>query len=194
MSRDSLRQRLRAVRRALTPAERRQAADKAAAILTGLPQFHAARRIAAYVAMDGELDPAPLIAAARAAGKQVYLPALPPDDQGPLAFQLYVADTRLVPNRLRILEPDAPLTAAISATELDLVLAPLVGFDMSGRRLGMGGGFYDRTFAFLKDGRITQPLLIGLAYECQRVTELDEASWDVPLKAVVTEQQFYAIT
>ena len=193
MSRDRLRQRLRAARRALSPDARRQAAAAAAAILANLPQFHAARRVAAYVAVDGELDPAPLIAAAWTAGKQVYLPALPPDDHGPLAFQLYTAETRLLPNRLRIPEPDAPLASAISAMELDLVLAPLVGFDAEGRRLGMGGGFYDRSFAFLKDGRTQRPVLIGLAYECQRVAELDEASWDVPLTAVVTEQHYYAI-
>src|SRR5579872_7497702 len=105
MSRDSLRQRLRAARRALPPDERRQAAAAAAAILAALPQFRVARRIAAYIAMDGELDPAPFIAAAWAAGKQAYLPVLLPDDHGPLAFQPYTAGTPLKPNRLRIPEP-----------------------------------------------------------------------------------------
>ena len=193
VSRDALRQRLRAARRELSPATRAAAAQAAARIVSGLPQFRAAQRVAAYIAMDAELDPAPLIALAWSAGKQVYLPALLPDDHGPLVFQPYTAAALLKPNRLGIPEPDLPLANATLPMDMDLVLAPLVGFDRAGRRLGMGGGFYDRSFAFLKDGARKRPVLIGLAYECQRVEALDEASWDVPLAAVATEQQFYPV-
>ena len=76
--------------------------------------------------------------------------------------------------------------------ELDLILAPLVGFDTHGNRLGMGGGYYDRTFAYLKHRLHWQkPRLIGLAYELQRVADLANHAWDVPLQSVVTEQHIY---
>jgi 5-formyltetrahydrofolate cyclo-ligase len=69
---------------------------------------------------------------------------------------------------------------------------PLVGFDADGNRLGMGAGFYDRHFAFLRHRRAWhRPLLIGLAFERQRVARLPAAAHDVPLWGVVTERGFY---
>jgi 5-formyltetrahydrofolate cyclo-ligase len=71
-------------------------------------------------------------------------------------------------------------------------MLPLVGFDASGNRMGMGGGYYDRTFSFksLKKG-LRGPTLIGLAHEIQRVEELPVESWDIPLTAIVTDQKSY---
>ncbi len=75
---------------------------------------------------------------------------------------------------------------------LDLVLVPLVGFDARGHRLGMGAGFYDRRFVFLRHRRTwRKPLLIGLAFEVRRVERLAEAAHDVPLWGVVTERAVY---
>ena len=192
MKRDDLRRHMRGLRAGLSPAERRAAAETAARTLTASAQYRDARRIAVYVAVDGELDPEPLVALARAAGKEVYLPVLPPSNNRPLVFLPYAADTVLRPNRYRIPEPAPTAEAPLAPVELDLVLAPLVAFDMRGERLGMGAGFYDRSFAFLKQTRTPHPALIGYAYECQRVEMLDAADWDVPLAGVVTEQRFYA--
>lgn len=192
MKRDELRRHMRGLRAGLPPGERRAAAEAAAAILAALPVYRDALRIALYVAVDGELDPEPLVIHARAAGKEVYLPVLPPSNNRPLVFLPYAADTVLRPNRYRIPEPTPTAEAPLAPVELDLVLAPLVAFDARGQRLGMGGGFYDRSFAFLKEARTPRPVLIGYAYECQRVDALDAAEWDVPLAGVVTEQQFHA--
>ena len=192
MKRDELRRHLRGLRADLPATERRAAAESAAAILTALPHYRDARRIAVYVAVDGELDPEPLVIRARAAGKEVYLPVLPASNNLPLVFLPYAADTVLRPNRYRIPEPAPTADAPLAPVELDLVVAPLVAFDARGERLGMGGGFYDRSFAFLKEARTPRPVLIGYAYECQRVDALDAAEWDVPLAGVVTEQQFHA--
>jgi 5-formyltetrahydrofolate cyclo-ligase len=75
---------------------------------------------------------------------------------------------------------------------LDLVLVPLVGFDARGNRLGMGGGFYDRHFAFLRNRRAwRRPLLIGIAFDVQRVPRLSDAAHDVPLWGIVTERGIY---
>ncbi len=192
MKRDELRRHMRGLRAGLPASERRAAALAAANLLTALPLYRAARRIAVYVAVDSELDPEPLVLQARAAGKEVYLPVLPPSNNLPLTFLPYAADTALRPNRYRIPEPAPTADAPLAPVELDLVLAPLVAFDARGERLGMGGGFYDRSFAFLKEARVPRPVLVGYAYECQRVAALEKAEWDVPLAGVATEQQFHA--
>jgi 5-formyltetrahydrofolate cyclo-ligase len=89
-------------------------------------------------------------------------------------------------------EPERTHHQRIRPTALDLVLTPLVGFDDTGHRLGMGGGYYDRTFGFLnKRTRWRKPRLMGLAYELQRCQTLTRASWDVDLDAVATELAVY---
>ena len=189
MRREDIRRAMRETRRAIPATERAAAAAAAVRVVTALPAWADAGRLAVYWAMDGELDAAPLAAAARAAGKQVYLPVLNQRDDEPMVFLPWAADAPMQPNRYRIPEP---LTGApLAAQELDLVLAPLVAFDLSGHRLGMGAGFYDRSFAFLKDTRITRPLLLGYAYARQRVDALPAEPWDVPLAGVATEQQFH---
>jgi 5-formyltetrahydrofolate cyclo-ligase len=157
-----------------------------------LPAYRDARRLAVYIAVDAELDPGPLLASARADGKEAYLPVISTSGDRFLHFQAYAAGTPLRPNIYRIPEPVNDPRSALRPADLDLVLAPLVAFDSRGHRLGMGGGYYDRSFAFLKDPHIRKPLLIGLAYECQKVASLPAESWDVPLAGVVTEQQFYS--
>ena len=145
------------------------------------------RRIACYLANDGEPDLAPIMGFLRATGRQVLLPALhgralwflPCDEGSPLA-----------PNRFGIPEPRVSARARCPAHRLDIVLMPLVAFDSSGNRLGMGGGYYDRTFAYLKTRTIwKRPLLIGVAYEFQRVESLPSQPWDIPLHAVATEKR-----
>lgn len=188
MKRDELRRRMREVRRGLSAELKRDAAERAAHLAASTTHYHHARRIAVYIAVDGELDPEPLVAHARADGKHVYLPVVPPGE-GPLSFLPYAPSAELHPNRFRIPEPAG--TEGLAPGELDLVLAPLVAFSARGERLGMGGGFYDRSFAFLKSARVPRPVLLGYAYECQRADGFESEPWDVPLVGVVTEQQFH---
>ncbi len=189
MTRDALRQQLRAARRALSPEARLQASISAAMKLCESSAYREAQRISVYVAMDGELDPTPLIMRCRTDGRQLYLPVLPPMD-GPMSFRPYNVDTPLVSNRFGIPEPKFA-EGGRTAKEMDLVVTPLVGFDLAGNRLGMGAGFYDRTFGFLLHMEKPHPLLVGYAYEFQKVPALSAESWDVPLGAVATEQHFY---
>ncbi len=91
-------------------------------------------------------------------------------------------------NQYGITEPDPDSTQLVCRGRLDLVLVPLVAFDGNGNRLGMGAGYYDRTFHFLRHRRHwLKPRLVGLAFDMQRVADLQPAAWDVPLNAVVTE-------
>jgi len=135
------------------------------------------------------MDLAPLMQLLRGNARQVFLPVL---HGSGLWFFPYKDNTPLEPNRYGILEPRLSARARCPARELDIVLMPLVAFDPSGNRLGMGGGYYDRTFAYLDARAIwKRPLLIGIAYEFQRVASLPSQTWDVPLDGVATEKQLY---
>lgn len=104
--------------------------------------------------------------------------------------QLAADRPHLRPNRFGIPEPAG--TTVFRARQLDLLLMPLVGFDTAGHRLGMGGGFYDATLAYMRQRRHwRKPRLIGVAFECQRVTALPHDPWDMPLDAVLTEKRLY---
>lgn len=143
------------------------------------------------MAVDGEMDPGPLLLNAVADGKRIYLPRVPTQRDGVLQFFAWSPGTTMQPNRLGIPEPEAIESNRIAPEKLDLVLTPLLAFDDQGHRLGMGGGYYDRTFAFLKSGTFTQPMLLGLAYEFQWLGNIPQADWDVPLAGVVTERRSY---
>jgi len=188
----SLRRQLRAARRALSPAEQRAHALVIAARIARDPRMRRARRIALYVAADGEVDPMPLQALLPGHSRRWYLPVLRGHAAGRLWFVRWRKRDRLRDNRFGIPEPVRRRRHIQPAHALDLVLAPLVGFDADGCRLGMGGGFYDRTLAFLRQRRHwRRPLLVGLAHECQRLEHIEPSDWDVPLDAVVTESRVY---
>lgn len=192
LSRPQLRRVLRQRRRALSRSQQRSAARNLYRQLAQSPQFRRARHIALYLANDGEIDPRPLLAAAQKRGKRTYLPVLSAWPRTKMVFQRVTRHEKLAGNRFRILEPSPHRKRQRKLWALDLVLLPLVGFDDRGGRLGMGGGFYDRSLAYLRMRKNWhKPTLLGLAHECQRVDELAMASWDVPLQATVTDRRWY---
>ena len=157
------------------------------------PAFLNSQRIACYIANDGEIDPSPLIQTAWKLRKQVYLPVLSPF-QHKLYFAPYKADMMMKPNRFGINEPTCKPVEWVTAWQLDLMLLPLVAFDEAGNRLGMGGGFYDRSLADRQSRtRSIRPKLIGLAHELQREDNLQTNSWDIPLDLIATEQRIINI-
>ena len=184
--RRALRREMRRRRRALGAPQRRAAARALARRLAGSRWFVNSRTIAVYLSNDGEIDLFPLVERAWAMGKRTYLPRL----FGPrLWFLPFHAGSALAPNRFSIPEPAEAPRRRIRPMFLDLVLFPLVAFDRSGNRLGMGAGFYDKTFeAVLRRTAWPGPKRIGVAYEMQMVDSLPAAGWDVPLDAIVTER------
>lgn len=181
-----LRKHFRARRRAVSPA-RRDAHD--AAIVRHLdrsPQLRAARRLAVYLAFDGEPDLARGIAAWRRAGMTLAVPRLQAIDPG-MQFVSWPENAALDANGLGIAEPVG--TLAVAVAELDLVLCPLVAFAPDGARLGMGAGYYDRVLADVRDAAV--PLRVGIAYEAQRADSLPMEATDIPLHAVVTEAGWF---
>ncbi|WP_416770935.1 5-formyltetrahydrofolate cyclo-ligase [Pseudomonas sp. RHF3.3-3] len=192
LSRPQLRRLLRKARRALTPGEQRQAARGLYRQLAQHPLFRRARHVSLYLPTDGEIDPRLLLREAQRRGKHTYLPVLSAWPRTKMVFQRIRPGEKLRPNRFRILEPRINPAAQRKVWALDLVLLPLVGFDPLGGRLGMGGGFYDRSLAYQSRRKSwRKPTLLGLAHECQKVARLDQASWDVPLRGTVTGSAWY---
>ncbi len=192
LSRPQLRRMLRKARRALTPSEQRKAALGLYRQLAQQPLFRRAKHISLYLPTDGEIDPRLLLRAAQRRGKATYLPVLSAWPRTKMVFQRVRPGEKLRPNRFRILEPRVNIGQQRKIWALDLVLLPLVGFDDVGGRLGMGGGFYDRSLAYLARRKSwRKPTLLGLAHECQKVEKLTQASWDVPLAGTVTDKQWY---
>jgi 5-formyltetrahydrofolate cyclo-ligase len=180
----ALRQNLRAARRAIPAPERIAAADRLAQRLLALPFVPKQGHVAGYWAMDGEIAlhvwqlklPPPLV---------YCLPVLCDDI---LRFAPWRPGAALVTNRFGIPEPDVPGDHLIDAAEMALVVLPLVGFDVRGHRLGMGGGWYDRSFAFRIE-HAAPPWLVGAGFAAQQLDDIATQPWDVSLDAICNERE-----
>jgi 5-formyltetrahydrofolate cyclo-ligase len=174
---NALRATLRRQRRSLA-ATAPDAAERAAAALPDdlLGRFAI---VAGYHALGAELDPGPLLRRLAAAGAAIALPAATPD--APLTFRLVRPGEAPQPDAFGI--PSPPPTAP--EVSPDLIVAPVLAFDVQGRRLGQGGGHYDRTLQALRAARSVW--VIGLAYAGQQVDDLPAEAHDQPLDAVLTE-------
>ncbi len=190
MDKRQLRGRLRRVRNEIPVHRRRLAGERVlqVALREKLLQRH--RRIGFYLPFEGELDLLPLLNRALWLGKKCYLPVVPRRFQRQLKFSRLSSRRSWYLNRFGIHEHWSP--RMVRARQLDLLFVPLVGFDESGYRLGMGGGFYDASLAYLR--RRTswrKPRLVGVGYECQKVAKVPHDPWDMPLDAVLTEARLY---
>lgn len=193
--RTKIRRLMRARRRQLDAAERRHAALRTVSLLNNSALLRNSRRIACYFPCNGEMDLTPLMQRIGAMGKHCYLPVLDELGSGRLWFAHYRAGDPLWLNRFGIPEPRRPRQWLVKPWQLDLVLAPLVAFDTQGNRLGMGGGHYDRTLAFLqRRHHWHRPRFYGVAYEFQKVDRLEHRPWDIPLHGIITERHIYRIS
>lgn len=191
-SKTALRRSLRARRNALSPEEQALAAKRLYANVMSHRLFRTCRRVACYLANDGEIDTARIVEHLFRMDKQCFLPVLSRLSWDRLWFAPAGAGTTLRPNRFGIPEPVVKMRELVRAQELDLVLMPLVGFDLHGNRLGMGGGFYDKSLEFLRHRlHWRKPHLLGLAYDFQHLEALPNDSWDVRLDGVVTDLAVY---
>ncbi|POT56674.1 5-formyltetrahydrofolate cyclo-ligase [Citrobacter amalonaticus] len=186
--RQDIRQMIRQRRRALTPRQQINFGQQAANRMLAYPPVMMAHTVAVFLSFDGELDTQPLIEQLWRAGKRVYLPVLHPFSPGNLLFLHYHPRSELVVNRLKIQEPKLDVRDVLPLSQLDVLITPLVAFDGTGQRLGMGGGFYDRTLQNWQQHRI-QP--VGYAHDCQLVEKLPVEEWDIPLPAVVTPSKIW---
>lgn len=193
----SLRTELRQRRQGLSKTQQQLHADQAcqhffdAKLLE--TNFENRYKVAVFLSQDGELDTSALIQELWQLNSiDLYLPALETQPDWHMGFSRYTADSVLINNRFGIPEPDIPENQHLNGKEMDLVVMPLVGYDLKGNRLGMGGGYYDRTFAFKlqSESKTNSPLLIGWAHSCQQVNQLPSEPWDVPLDGIINETGF----
>lgn len=142
-------------------------------------------RVALYLANDGELSLEPTIQYCWENDISTYLPVLHPFAKGHLIFLEYSAQSKMIENRFGIPEPMLASHKLCPVSELNLIFTPLVAFDVKGNRLGMGGGFYDRTLQATLTLKYP-PEIIGVAHDCQEAAALPIESWDIPLSKICT--------
>ena len=180
--RNQLRQQIRKTRANLTALQQQQAEDSITQQALELIEERNAQHIALYISFDGEISTDKLIKILWAQGKQVYLPVLHPFNPNHLLFLRYLPDIPMLKNKFGIWEPKLNVQNVLPLDELDILFTPLVAFDKQGNRLGMGGGFYDRT---LQNWRNSSFIPVGLAHQCQQVEQLPTEVWDVPLHQIL---------
>jgi len=191
LSKLEIRSLIRLKRNTLGATEKKLARCNLLAQLENQKLLNKPKNIACFLSFDGEIPTQAVIQKICEQGKACYLPKLKPHKPNQLWFMPYQLDSKLTNNRFGIPEVDLLPNHAIAVSKLDLVLMPLVAFNAKGQRLGMGGGFYDATFAHLKNAK-KRPLFIGLAYDFQMTVEIPNDPWDILLDGVCTPKKFYS--
>ena len=196
-ARSQLRAEIRQRRNLLGSSDQQDASIKLQQKLSSHSKIQSAQHIAIYLANDGELDPSNFIYWCWQQGKSVYLPVIHPFSKGHLLFLNYHKNSILIKNQYGILEPKLDIRDLHRVNEIDVLCTPLVAFDQTGARLGMGGGFYDRTLAawyqkyHLQNEITAKPYPIGLAHDCQLVDSIPCELWDIPLPEIITPLHCY---
>ncbi|MBF0264013.1 MAG: 5-formyltetrahydrofolate cyclo-ligase [Gammaproteobacteria bacterium] len=146
-------------------------------------------KIAVYLANDGEINLTPFIEPAWQENFILFLPVLDPNNKNFLVFLPYIDNRKLIKNKFGIKEPLYNKAECYHAQDMDIILMPLVGFDRNGNRLGMGGGFYDRSLDFMKHKKAEKPILIGVAHDIQELDKIPVENWDIPLNYLITNKE-----
>lgn len=187
----SLRRALRRARSAVDDTLRHTAGERLMRLAVSSGLLRRGRRIAFYIPTRDELDVLPLLNRALWMQVACYLPIVPHYRQRRLWFTRLGDGHHWTLNRYDIPEYGKDLRK-VRARVLDVVFLPLLGFDLRGYRMGMGGGYYDASLAYLKRRRLWQrPRLVGVAFEAQRCERIPNDPWDVPLDMVITETRVY---
>lgn len=188
LSQYQLRVDFRKRRNALSRSEQETAKAKLSEQLNRFLILEQTTKVAVYIANDGEIDPSRFIDTLWALDMQVFLPVVDPGQSGHLMFVRYTQKSVMKLNKYNIPEPVYSASDICPVADLNIILTPLVAFDLSGNRLGMGGGYYDRTLAPVKDKGL--PISIfGLAHQCQQTDALVQQSWDIPMQTIITDAQ-----
>ena len=192
MTRDdpkALRQALIAAREELGTSQIAKASDAIASRFWRLPTLQRSRRIGLYFAVRGEVDCDYIATTAWSRQRQVYLPVIQGHE---LRFAKYEKSSKFVRNQYGIPEPEHKKCELIRSRDLDVVVVPTVVFDVDGNRIGMGAGYYDRSFRILRLRKCwTRPCFVGVAYEFQKTASIKASSWDIRLHFAVTESKTY---
>lgn len=181
--RKKIRKQIRQLRNSLTLQQQQLAAEKVLNSLLTHPKIQAAQHISVFISFDGEINTRPIIEALWQQEKYVYMPVLHPFSRGNLLFLRYTPQTATIVHPLGLIEPKLNVNNVLPVKDLDVIITPMVAFDEQGNRLGMGGGYYDRT---LKNWQHNETYPIGIAHDCQLTKKLPHKSWDIPLPEIIT--------
>ncbi|RUO29134.1 5-formyltetrahydrofolate cyclo-ligase [Aliidiomarina sanyensis] len=188
--RHAARRHFRAARNRLSPDARVAADQSLCAAIVDLIKEHEAQSVGVFLPNDGEPNLTAILQQAPQ-GTRFALPVLHPFSEGHLLFLRYDQQTPMRPNIYGIPEPELSVERVTPLSSMQLLFVPLVAFDAAGNRLGMGGGFYDRTLAAWQRGHLPNLRPIGVAYNEQRADALPHATWDVPLPAILTPDKLW---
>lgn len=173
-----------AARAALTPHERDLASTKIIDTVTRSSWFRRSKLVGCYLPTEEEVDTWPLIDRAWQMKKRIFAPVI--GKNFAMRFRELRPETELEVNFYGLAEPEDG--EIVKTRALDIVITPVVAFDVDNNRLGMGGGYFDRAFAFLKHRKfLFHPKLIGLAFSCQRVEKIPPNPWDIRVFRVIDE-------
>ena len=190
----ALRKVCKAICAEIAPQDRTIAALAAAKLFASSDLFQQNHHIACYLPRENEFDILPIIEEIWRASKKCYLPVLSSEKEKTLQFIEYQKNDDLYPNQYGILEPVFSVDKIQNSKDLDVVLVPLLAFDLQGHRLGSGGGYYDRTFSFLMTTEnLQKPYLLGVGFDTQKVGQLEADSWDVSLEGILTEKSYLTL-
>lgn len=152
--------------------------------VTHMPIFVRSRLIACYLSTGSEVDTSAIILRAWRMKKRIFVP----DTRGgsKLTFREIHPDSEFANGPFGIQEPIGG--SVLAASLFDLVIVPVVAFDSDHHRIGMGGGYYDRTFSFLRHRKsFLKPKLVGVAFDCQKVDKIAPNPWDIRLFRIITQ-------
>jgi len=176
---------LKNARQAIHPFKRMCAARASTQLLRNFSPLQSAKRVGSYLDVNGEFPMAAINAMLLQQQKTLFFPKIEDFKNARMHFAQWTSSSRLKANKFEIPEIVAPTLPHSRALPLDLIFVPLLGFDNTGNRLGMGGGFYDRYLANYTTTK--KPFVLGVAYDIQRLAKLKVEPWDYPLDAILTE-------
>lgn len=183
-----LRQALRAQRLSLSSDLIALYSQEITTTLLTLTGYQDAKHIGCYVPTQNEVNLHSFIQQAWRMQKNTYLPVL--HNANEMDFYTYTSKTDLIKNKYDIDEPNILTSDKINPVQLDLLLIPLVAFDIYRNRLGQGVGFYDRYLAhYLQSEK--KPITVGIGYEFQKIDQVPTDVWDIALNVIVSEKQIY---
>jgi len=186
---EEIRSKMRRWRNSLSIVHSQRASHEVLTILSHWDIYQKCSNIGCFISFDGEIATQPIIRQILDDQKHCFLPRLKPYKPNRLWFLPYTLGSQLENNKYGIPEVSTPLNQAIAISKLDILLMPLVAFDNTGNRLGMGAGYYDITLSQIEN--VKRPKLVGLAYQEQIYDKLPIDELDIKLDVVITPENFY---
>lgn len=182
-SKSAIRSQVRELLRAITPEQRAHASQQARTLLQAQDHWKQAHSVLMFAPLPDELDVWPLVEVALMAGKEVFLPRFDSESNYYVARRLTNPETDLQPGKYGIREP-GPHCPQLPLNRLDFVLAPGIAFDLHGRRLGRGRGYYDRILAAVRG------ITCGVAFDQQIVPEIPVEPHDITVRCILTPSRW----